>query len=206
MGEVPGNDVILEWTDPRPMKATHIALMTGWKSGGMDWELKPVEKPRLEDEACPVVPLCPHGCSGCDECEMCTDCDDYYQLVTAGGDAVTGKCAPCPDNCLSCKNDVCSGCAPKTFLNEARECVKDCGSGWFPMPPAGGVCMKCNEACTECYGGDISECTACNEGFQKEDGKDGCIPKGEGSRWIPIHTPHDTTFYSLEDEQQQQLV
>jgi len=46
MGEDPRKDVFLSWTDPMPMNATHISLMTGWKSGGMDWEIKPVDKPR----------------------------------------------------------------------------------------------------------------------------------------------------------------
>ncbi len=121
-------------------------------------------------------------------------------------DMKPGMCHPCPKNCLNCTGGVCNQCGPKSFKNDKGECVEDCREGWFGGHVTTGeaVCMKCHEACSQCYGADISECTGCVEGYVKEDGKDGCIPDSGG--WIQIHTPHDTMFYSLKDEQQQQLV
>ena len=160
MGEVPGENVFMTWTDPRPMSVTHIALMTGWEpNDGMDWEFKPVETPIKTFERCEAVPKCPGGCRDCDVCEVCTDCEDYYQFMKA-----KGTCAKCPDNCRQCDGGKCSECAPKTYWNEIRECVRECPEGFFGDKDTG-ACTRCHEACSLCYGADISECTACNAGY-----------------------------------------
>ena len=122
-------------------------------------------------------------------------------------DMKPGMCHPCPKNCANCTSGKCVQCGPKAYFTDVGECVKDCGEGWFgghDERSGNAVCMKCHEACTQCYGADISECTGCAEGYVKADGEDGCIPDSGG--WIQIHTPHDTTFYSLKDVPQQQLV
>ena len=61
------------------------------------------------------------------------------------------------------------------------QCIDSCYAGQFVNDSSRQpVCTDCHEACTECYGADIGNCTACAEGYFKADGKDGCKPDGEG--------------------------
>ncbi len=46
MGDVPGENVLMQWTDPNPLKVNYIAVMTGWGSIGY-WEFMHVEHPRV---------------------------------------------------------------------------------------------------------------------------------------------------------------
>jgi hypothetical protein len=62
------------------------------------------------------------------------------------------------------------------------DCVESCYEGYFNDTDSRGplTCIACHEACTECYGEDISNCTACAEGYFKADREDGCKPDREG--------------------------
>jgi hypothetical protein len=46
LGEVAGENVYMQWTDPTPIRVSYIAVMTGWGSSG-DWEFTWVESPRV---------------------------------------------------------------------------------------------------------------------------------------------------------------
>ena len=46
LGEVAGENVYMQWTDPTPIMVSYIAVMTGWGSSG-DWEFTWVENPRV---------------------------------------------------------------------------------------------------------------------------------------------------------------
>ncbi len=44
MGDIPGENVFMQWTDPTPKKVNHVAVMTGWGGEGY-WEFAKVENP-----------------------------------------------------------------------------------------------------------------------------------------------------------------
>jgi hypothetical protein len=44
MGETHGENVLMQWTDPDPLKVNYVSVMT-WGTEG-DWEFEPVENPR----------------------------------------------------------------------------------------------------------------------------------------------------------------
>ena len=110
---------------------------------------------------------CSSSCSECDSLEVCNACDDYYQLTE---DTV---CEECSAACVHCEGDFCTECDAGLFIDFSGLCVADCGDGNFADVETGS-CVVCHEACTLCYGADISECTACVDGHFIEFGEDGC--------------------------------
>ena len=45
MGDTHGVNVLMQWTDPDPIRVNYVGVMTGWGAEG-DWEFEPVENPR----------------------------------------------------------------------------------------------------------------------------------------------------------------
>ena len=130
MGEEPLEKIFLMWTDPNPMNVTHIALMSGWESGGMDWEIKRVERPIGSFEQCPRIKRCPmEGCAKCDECELCEECEEAYQFIKY--DDYNNTCEACPENCLRCEGTECGQCQRKFVFDYDGICVGECPRGQF---------------------------------------------------------------------------
>ncbi len=94
-------------------------------------------------------------------------------------------CTPCASDCKNCNGPTslnCTSCVPPYKLIESEQrciVVADCPPGyWMDVNKD---CWPCHPYCTDCYGGDQFQCTACKAGFFKAYKRTGCVdscPRG----------------------------
>ena len=84
MGEVPGVDVFMQWTDPNPIRVNYIAVMTGWGSIGY-WEFNWVTNVRVIRLSYSVdTDKCLQGREGWGDTYTCANSEEYCTSTNAG--------------------------------------------------------------------------------------------------------------------------
>ena len=117
----------------------------------------------------------PH-CHECGDDGVCKKCVDRY------GKTSDGKCAPCPDNCLSCDGNptICAECEAgygKTSDNKCERCFpncvecaddatkcKKCDNGYRLNSRGDGCEVNCDDNCLKCK--DAHDCEICKAGYR----------------------------------------
>ncbi|TNV75036.1 hypothetical protein FGO68_gene6423 [Halteria grandinella] len=95
------------------------------------------------------------------------------------------NCTACHESCGNCDAETSTSCtsciSPYKLLETEQKCIitADCPAGYYQ--DANKNCWPCHPYCTDCYGGDQYQCTACQKGYFKAYKRAGCVdscPRG----------------------------
>uniref|UniRef100_A0A8C6ZU05 Proprotein convertase subtilisin/kexin type 5 n=1 Tax=Nothoprocta perdicaria TaxID=30464 RepID=A0A8C6ZU05_NOTPE len=118
------------------------------------------------------VQSCDPSCRTCEkDANLCTSCPEGKFLShdmcvsqcpeQTFGNAQSGKCEMCLDNCALCSNpwhcQKCQAGEDQTFFLHEGRCFQECPEGYFNDS---GTCKECSESCKTCMG-SATKCQSC---------------------------------------------
>ncbi|NWX95910.1 PCSK5 convertase, partial [Nothoprocta ornata] len=148
------------------------------------------------------VQSCDPSCRTCEkDANLCTSCPEgkflsHDRCVSqcpeqTFGNAQSGKCEMCLDNCALCSNpwhcQKCQAGEDQTFFLHEGRCFQECPEGYFNDS---GTCKECSESCKTCTG-SATKCQSCESPLLLEqwECKHTCSEKYFASEGICKHCP-----------------
>lgn len=147
---------------------------------------------------------CSSGCQTCRSADFCEICENG-QVSNGVGVCIAPSCDFLYCGECSADNTACTTCSMRAFKAANGQCEKcgegckqctgatactSCGDGNYKPSPENGVCtckdgfysseskcLQCNEACQTCTGGTAGDCTACSEGWTRDEATGTCTPQ-----------------------------